>query len=194
MQYTPEYQEALEKCYSILYGAKVKFCFISGTALSLYRGDFQDKDIDIGIFDARPRAALMELFLKEGFEYAYGFGDEAAGLQDTVLYKGVKIDLNRVYLLGDKAFYCAWDGMVSENSDCQMIPFWVTAFEPVMQYVADINPYMFPLPGDIERYFTEQYGAGFMKKVDPASWHFARSPANAVYSRVYCKQTLGVGK
>ena len=184
------YEEVMRKVIDVLNKARVKWCFIGGTALALFRDGVDDVDIDVGIFGDIGREELVRLFLNEGFIYNHGFGVPECGMQDTVTLEDINVDLFRIYGRADGGLWsAAWDGMVSDDSLCDMIVYKYEHFRPEGEMLQGRWIY---LPSDPARFCEQQYGEDWQTPVAHKDWHYGKSAKNARYSGVYCRQTLGL--
>jgi tetratricopeptide (TPR) repeat protein len=138
---------AFEDLHAALDGAGVPYFIAAGTALGLVREGrplSADNDIDVGVFDDQfDYDALMALFAKNprfDFDVVHPH-TKKIGLKHR---GGSPIDIFRFYPEGDKVYHDA------------VFVRWANS--PFQVERRDIRGLNLPLPGDADKYLTENYG------------------------------------
>lgn len=137
---------ALRDLLRVLDGAKVPFFFAAGTALGLVRAGRPlgaDGDIDVGIFEEDfDRERLIEIFTADPmFDLDLHPQSRKVGLRHR---GGAPVDIFPFYREGDRVWH---DGV--------FVRWHNSPFEVTRQRVGDLEV---PLPADVDRYLTENYG------------------------------------
>ncbi len=173
------YIGVLKRVADIFYNSNAKWFFMSGTLLSIIRGEFIPGDIDIGIINHPGRKAIINYMLEKGFKYVHGFGDEHTGLQDTFEKDGITIDVHKIYYSGATCYHCAWDGEKTGWMDCEMVKYDFTQIETCDIITPEIS-YCIPLSPAL--YLIQHFGVDW--KTPKKEWHFAKSCPNSWYTGI----------
>ena len=173
----------LRKFKAIMETNNIFFWLEFGTLLGAYREkDFiaHDLDIDIGLFIDNDKDKIERALISGGFKklQEITIDDGKYGLEQSYLYKGVKIDLFYFTIKNDE-MYChtfkasenkTWNETILEKGG-------LVIQEHVFPYhgfiTMEFKGMTFNVPNEIEKHLSANYGKNFMIK-DP-NWNYSKN-------------------